>query len=165
MAKEHSFDIVSQLDFQEVDNAVNQAIREVNVRYDLKDSNCKLNLDKKNREITITAPDEFKLRSVIDILQSKLIKRDISLKALKYQKITSGLGGTASLKIDLVDGLSQESTKAISKIIKSAKAKVKVKIENNSIRASSQSKDALQQIIRFIKEEDLDIPLQFVNYR
>ncbi len=165
MAKEYSFDIVSQLDFQEVDNAVNQSIREVSVRYDLKGSNCKLNLDKKNREITITAQDEFKLKSVLDILQSKLIKRDISLKALKYEKITSGLGGTASLKIDLVDGLSQENTKAIGKIIKSAKAKVKVKIESNSLRASSQSKDALQQVMRLIKEEDLDIPLQFVNYR
>ncbi len=165
MVKEHSFDIVSRLDFQEVDNAINQARREISVRYDLKNIRSKLVFDKKNKEVEISAPDEFKLKSVVDILQSKLVKRGISLKALKYRKVLPSLGGTVSLRIDLIDGVSSEKSKEIGKVIKSYNPKVKVKVEGDKIRVFSRGKDTLQQIISVIKEKDFDLPLQFVNYK
>lgn len=165
MAKENSFDIVSQIDFQEVDNAVNQTLREIAVRYDLKNTSSKVILDRKDKLVEVTAPDEFKLKSIIDILQSRLVKRDISLKALKFQKIVPSMSGTVSLKIDLINGISDEESRAITKMIKSSKTKVKVKIEGDRLRVSAQSKDILQQAIGLIKEKDWDIPLQFINYR
>ncbi len=165
MGKDFSFDVVSQLDFQEVDNAVNQTAREITVRYDLKNTNSKIALEKKEKKIEITAPDEFRLKSVVDILQSKLVKRNISLEALRFQKVVSSVGGTVSLRIDLIDGLSDEETRAITKSIKKAKYKVKVKIEGDSLRVSSPSKDALQQVMSLVKKENWGLPVQFTNYR
>lgn len=165
MAKENSFDIVSKLDLQEVDNGINQATREINVRYDLKNTKSTLVLDKNKKEIQISAPDEFKLRSVVDVMQSKLVKRGISLKALKYQKVVLSLGSTVSLKIDLIDGLPSEKSKEIAKAIRDSKLKVKVQVESEKVRVSGQSKDVLQQVISILKEKDFDLPLQFENYR
>jgi len=165
MAKENSFDIVSELNMQEVDNGVNQAVREISVRYDLKDSKSKISLDKTKKEIEIVSPDEFKLKSIMDVLQSKLFKRGISLKVLKYQKVVSSLGGTVSLKVDLVDGLPSEKCREIAKLVRDSKLKVKVQVEGEKVRVSSPSKDILQQVMGIIKEKYFDIPLQFVNYR
>ncbi len=165
MAKDNSFDIVSELDMQEVDNGVNQTVREISVRYDLKDSKSKVALDKTTKQIEIVSADEFKLKSIMDVLQSKLFKRGISLKALKYQKVVSSLGGAVSLKVDLVDGLPTEKCKEISKLVRDSRLKVKVQVEGEKVRVSSPSKDALQQVMGIIKEKDFDIPLQFVNYR
>ena len=165
MAKENSFDIVSELNMQEVDNGVNQAVREISVRYDLKDSKSKISLDKTKKEIEIVSPDEFKLKSIMDVLQSKLFKRGISLKVLKYQKVVSSLGGTVSLKVDLVDGLPSEKCREMAKLVRDSKLKVKVQVEGEKVRVSSPSKDILQQVMGIIKEKDFDIPLQFVNYR
>lgn len=165
MAKENSFDIVSELSLQEVDNGVNQAMREISVRYDLKNSRSRIDLDKEKKEIQISAPDEFKLKSVVDVLQSKLVKRGISLKALKYQKVVPSLGGTVSLKVDLIDGLPSEKCREIGKMIRDSKLKVKVQVEGEKVRVSSASKDLLQQVIGIIKERDFDLPVQFVNYR
>ena len=165
MSKEFSFDVVSELDFQEVDNAVNQTTREIAVRYDLKNSNSKIVLDKKSKHIEIGSQDEFKLKSVVDILQSKLVKRSISLEALRFQKVVSSLGGSVSVTIDMVDGLSDEETKAITKSLKRNKYKVKVKIDGDRLRISSQSKDSLQEAMGFIKSESWGVPLQFTNYR
>ena len=135
------------------------------MRYDLKNTNSKVVLDRKEKLVEVTAPDEFKLKSIIDILQSKLVKRGISLKALKFQKVVPSTSGTISLKIDLINGISDEESRAITKMIKSSKTKVKVKIEGDRLRVAGQSKDILQQAIGLIKERDWDIPLQFVNYR
>lgn len=165
MAKEHSFDIVSVLDMQELDNAVNQTTREIHVRYDLKNTNSKVVLDKNTKQVHVAAADEYRLKSVVDVLQSKVIKRGISLKALKYQKVVPSLGGAVSLNIDVVDGLSSEKAREVAKVIRDTKLKAKGQVEGEKVKVSSPSKDVLQQLIKVFKEKDFDIPLQFVNYR
>jgi len=165
MAKECSFDIVSQLDLQEVDNGVNHAMREISVRYDLKNSKSNVEFDKKEKEIRISAPDDFKLKSVIDVLQSKLVKRGISLKAIKYGKVTSALGGTVSVNAELINGMSSEKCREIAKVIREEYPKCKVQVEGEKVKVASKSRDVLQQVIALLKEKDFDIPIQFINYR
>ncbi len=165
MAKENSFDMVSEVDIQEVDNAVNQTLREVKTRYDLKKSYCELLLSKKEGEITILTESDFVLKSVSDILKSKFVKRGISLKALQAGQVESALGGRVKQKFDIVQGISQDVAKGINKIIKEKKIKVKVQIEDNKLRVFSKSKDALQEAVSLIKSNDFPIPIQFRNYR
>lgn len=165
MAKECSFDIVSQLNLQEVDNGVNHAMREISVRYDLKNSKSKIEFDKKEKEIRISAPDDFKLRSVIDVLQSKLVKRSISMKAIKYGKVTSALGGTLSVNAELIDGMPSEKCREIGKTIRKGFPKCKVQVEGEKVKVVGKSKDVLQQVVSMLKEKDFGIPLQFINYR
>jgi uncharacterized protein YajQ (UPF0234 family) len=163
MAKENSFDIVSEVNIQEVDNAIQQAKREIETRYDFKGSVS--DISREDQQLTIISDDEYKLNSVVDILQSKLIKRDVSLKALNYGKVEPAAGGTVRQKIDLVNGIEQEHAKKINKMIKEAKLKVQVQIQGEQLRVSGKSRDDLQKVIQMLKEADLDIPLQFVNYR
>ncbi len=166
MAKDCSFDVVSEFDRQELVNAVDQVKREVSSRFDLKDSNSDINLDS-DKSITITTNDEMKLRNIYDILQSKLVKRNLSIRILDPQPVENALGGNVRQVYKLKKGLTQELAKKISSDIKDMKIKVQPSIQGDSVRVSGKDKDDLQMVIRMLKqnEEKYDYPLQFTNYR
>lgn len=165
MASNHSFDIVSEIDFQEVDNAINQTIKEVHQRYDLKDSRTEIILNKKEKTISINTKDEYTLKQSIDILQTKFIKRGISIKALKYKEPEPAAGGRVKQIIDLQSGISKENAKLITKMIKDSKIKVNAQIQDEQIRVTGSKIDDLQSIIKLIKDADLNFPVQFTNYK
>lgn len=165
MAKQSSFDIVSEVDLQEIDNAVNQTLKEIGTRYDLKSSNTEISLDKTAGSLTVTTNDDFTLKAVRDVLESKLVKRGVSLKALDYGKKEDAAGGRARQTASIVQGVSSEKAREIVKKIKDKKMKVQAAIEGEKIRVSGKNKDDLQEVIVFIKSEDFGIPLQFTNYR
>lgn len=165
MAKESSFDVVSTVDMQEVDNAFQQAKRELSQRYDLKDSGATISLDKAKRTLTVAAPSDFVARQVIDVIGSKLIKRGIDLKAVSWDAPQAASGGTVRVLGHIVEGIDQATAKKINKDIKDQKLKVKVTIEADKLRVSSASKDALQTVIQFLRDQDYGQPLQFTNYR
>jgi cyclic-di-GMP-binding protein len=165
MAKESSFDVVSQLDLQEVDNAVNQTAREVATRYDLKGSGSTISLDRQNGEIHLESAAEFHLKAVIDVLQSKLVHRKISLKAVSYGKVEPASGGTVRQTLSLVQGIDQDHARALAKSLKDSKLGVRTQIEGEKLRVFAKKRDTLQEAIALMKEEDVDIPLQFTNYR
>lgn len=165
MAKDSSFDVVSEVDFQEVDNAVNQAIKEIQNRYDLKSSGSQVELDKDKTKFTITTDSDFTLKSVSDVIESKFIKRSISLKALDYGKIEQASGGKVRQEVSILHGIPTEKAKEIVKIIKDTKIKVQSQIEGGKLRISGKNKDDLQSCITLLKEKDLGLPLQFTNYR
>lgn len=162
-AKDNSFDVVSKIDMQEVNNAVNQTIKEIQQRYDFKGSKSTVTLNED--KITIISDDDFKLRSVIDILQSKMVKRNVSLKALEYGKIEAAAGDTVRQVITLQSGISKEKAKDITKLIKESKLKVQAQYQDDQVRVTGKSKDDLQQAIQLLKERDLGIDLQFINFR
>jgi len=162
-AKENSFDLVSQVDRQEVDNAVNQALKEIHTRFDFKGSKSNITYDQE--QITLVADDEFKLRNVVEILEGKLVKRGISLKALKYGKIEKAAGDTVRRRADLVQGIDKERAKAIIRLVKDSKLKVQASFQGDLVRISGKNRDDLQAVMRLIKEQDFDIPLQFINLR
>lgn len=163
MAKEASFDIVSHVDMQEVRNAVNQAVREIESRFDFKGSKSSIEL--KDGEILLIGDDEYKLNAVNDVLQSKLIKRQISPKSLQYGKIEPAAGGTVRQTVKPVQGIDQENAKKIVKLIKDSKIKVQAAIQGDQVRVSGKSRDDLQAVIQLLKKQDLPIELQFTNYR
>lgn len=163
MASECTFDIVSQYDEQELANALDQARREVSTRYDLKDTNTEIELEKKT--LTITTASEFTLKSVMDILESKLVKRNLSLKILKPNKIENAAGGTVRQKFELQQGINQDLAKDISKIIRDKNPKVRAQIQGDMLRVAGKSRDDLQSVIATLKDKDFSVPLQFVNYR
>ncbi|SCZ08427.1 YajQ family cyclic di-GMP-binding protein [Alkaliphilus peptidifermentans] len=163
MAKDSSFDIISKVDLQEVDNAVNQTAKEISQRFDLKDTNTSIELG--NEEITISADDDFKLRNVIDILQTKMTKRNISLKALEYGNVEKSLGGRVKQIIKLKQGIEKDEAKLITTTIKNSKIKVQASIQGDSVRITGKNKDDLQEAIQLLKSADLPFPLQFDNYR
>lgn len=165
MATNHSFDLVSEIDFQEVDNAINQALKEIQQRYDLKDSKTEINLLKKEKQITINTKDDYSLKQSFDILQSKFIKRGISIKALKPHDAEPAANGRLKQIIDLQSGISKENAKLVTKMIKDSKLKVNAQIQDEQIRVSATKIDDLQAIIKLIKEADLDFPVQFTNYK
>lgn len=165
MAKEQSFDVVSQVDLQEVDNAVQQAIKELQTRYDLKDSGSSITLDKHAATVTIAAPSDFVANQVIDMLNTKLVRRDIDLKALSWGKHEAASGGTVRIVAKIINGIDAELCRKINKDIKEQKYKVKVQIEGDKVRVFSASRDALQEVIAFLKQQEYGIPLQFTNYR
>jgi uncharacterized protein YajQ (UPF0234 family) len=165
MADEHTFDIACELDMQEVLNAVTQAEKEIGQRFDFKGSKSSIELDKGKALITLVSDDEFKLKSVIDILQSKLVKRGISLKALTYGKIEQAAGSTVRQVITLQQGIPQDKAKEIVKIIKDTKLKVNAEIQKDQVRVRGKKIDDLQTLMALIKEKDLGIHLQFTNYR
>ncbi|MDO8885434.1 YajQ family cyclic di-GMP-binding protein [Candidatus Oleimmundimicrobium sp.] len=165
MAKENSFDIVSEIDMQEVDNAINQTIKEIKTRYDLKKSYSEVILNKKESEIVIIAESDFVLKNISDVLKQKFVKRGISLKALSAGKVEPAISGRVRQKFDIVQGISQEIAKKINKFIKEKKIKVKVQIEDNKLRVFGKNKDQLQEAIALVKSSDFSIPLQFQNYR
>lgn len=165
MAKDSSFDVVSEVNMQEVDNAFQQATRELSQRYDLKDSGATIELSKSDKLFTLHAPADFVARQVIDILSSKLIKRGVDVKTVSWDDPQAASGGTVRLIGRIVEGIDQATAKKINKDIKDQKLKVKVTIEADKLRVSSTSKDALQQVIAFLREQDYGQPLQFTNYR
>ena len=165
MAKDNSFDIVSTLDLQEIDNAVNQTGKEADTRYDLKATATEIEFDRSGGKITINSADEFALRSVYDVLSSKLVRREISLKALVPGKVETAPNSRVRQAIDLVQGISSEKAKEINRLIKDSKIKVNVAIEGDKLRVTSKSRDYLQEAINLVKESKMDIPLQFINFR
>ena len=163
MAQEFSFDIVSKTDMQEVANAIQQAQKELATRFDFKGSKSSIELA--NDEIVLISDDEGKLRSVRDIVESKLVKRKVSLKALDYDKVEAAAGGTVRQRAKIVQGIESEKAKAIVRTIKDAKLKVQVSIQSDQVRVVGRSKDDLQKAIALVREQDYGIPLQFTNYR
>ena len=166
MAKDASFDIVSEFDKQELVNAIDQVRRELTTRFDLKDSNSNIEIVE-DKAINITTNDEMKLKNIYDILQSKLVKRNLSLKILDPQKVENALGGNVKQEIKLKKGLTTELAKKIVAMIKDTKLKVQASIQGDSVRVTGKSRDDLQDVIKAVraKEEEIDAPLQFTNYR
>ena len=166
MAKDSSFDIVSEFDKQELVNAVDQVKRELTTRFDLKGSNSDVNLDA-DKSITITTSDDMKLRNIYDILQSKLVKRGLSIKILDAQPVENALGGNLRQVYNLKKGLTQELAKKIVADIKNSKIKVQASIQGDQVRVTGKSRDDLQEVIAMLRknEESYDYPLQFTNYR
>lgn len=163
MAKDASFDVVSVVNMQEVDNAVNQTNKEISQRYDFKNSKSQVSIE--GEELKVIADDDFKLRSVIDILQSKLIRRQVSIKNLEYGKAEEASGGTIRQIIKIKQGIETELAKKIVKDIKNSKIKVQAQIMNDQVRVSGKNRDDLQAVIALLKEQDYNIELQFTNYR
>ena len=163
MAKDASFDIVSEFDMQEMDNAINQTKKEIITRYDFKGSKAEVNLTKET--ITLTAENDSKINAMVDILQSKAIKRGLSLKIFDYGKIETTAGSMVKQVITLKQGINQDIAKKIVKEIKESKLKVQSAIQGDVVRVTAKNIDDLQTVITLLREKDLDIPLQFINYR
>ncbi|MBE1446473.1 YajQ family cyclic di-GMP-binding protein [Paenibacillus sp. OAS669] len=163
MSSESSFDIVSKMDMQELNNAINQAEKEIANRFDFKNSKSKISLEKE--ELVVVSDDEFKLQNVLDILHSKMAKRGISLKNLEYGKIEGASASTVRQKIKLKQGIDQDNAKKINILIRDSKLKVKSQIQGDQIRVTGKSKDDLQQIIQLLRKADLPLELQFMNFR
>jgi cyclic-di-GMP-binding protein len=161
---ENTFDIVSKIDLQEVSNAIQQAMKEVTTRFDLKDSKSSIALEGKDA-IILHSIDEYKLKAINDILQAKLVKRGISLRGLTYAAIESALGATAKQKITLQQGIPMEKAKAIVQLIKNSKKKAQASIQGDLVRVSGKDRDTLQEIIALLKQQDFGIDMQFTNYR
>jgi cyclic-di-GMP-binding protein len=161
---ENSFDIVSKVDMQEVSNAVQQALKEIHTRYDLKDSKSDIQLDAKE-ELVLTSADEYKLKAVTDVLQGKLVKRGVSLKSMTYGVIEPAAGSTVRQKVTLQQGVAIEKAREIVKLVKNSKLKVQASIQGDFVRVSGKDRDTLQQIIALLKQSDFGIDMQFTNYR
>jgi hypothetical protein len=166
LADASSFDIVSEVDLQEVDNAVNQALKEVGQRYDFKGSKTTIELKRSEKEVHLASDDEGRLKAVVEILQGRLVKRGISLKALEYQKVEQAFGGTARQVIKVVCGLPAEAAKDLVRRIKDSRVRVQASIQENKVRVSGKSKDDLQAVIQMLRgDAEIKVPLQFNNYR
>jgi cyclic-di-GMP-binding protein len=163
MAQQNSFDIVSQVDRNEIGNAINQTLKEVRQRFDFKGSNANVALEEK--ELLLTAEDETKLRNMNDILQQKLVRRGVPLKALNYGTVEPAAGGTVRQRAQIQQGIPQEKAKDIVKLIKDSKVKVQASIQGDTVRVSGRDRDTLQQVITTLKARDFGINMQFTNYR
>jgi uncharacterized protein YajQ (UPF0234 family) len=162
---EHSFDIVSRVDLQEVSNAVHQAMKEIGQRFDFRGSKSSIELDRTTNEIRIVSDDEYRLKSVADILQGKLVKRGVPLKSLNYGKTESALSGTVRQVITLQQGIPADKAREIVKMIKEQKLKVQTEIQKDQLRVRAKKIDDLQSVMAFLKEKDLGIHMEYVNYR
>lgn len=165
MADESSFDVVSKINLQDADDAVNAANREMAVRFDFRGSISKIVLDKKKAELTLESDNEGKLKSVIDILQSRFVKRGIDLKALDFQKLELATGQSVRQVAKLIQGIPSDKAKQMVADIKASKLKVTASIQAEQVRIVSKSRDTLQEVIALLKGKDYGIPLQFTNYR
>ena len=162
---DNSFDIVSKIDLPEVGNAVQQAIKEVQQRFDLKDSRSSIELREKENKILLASQDEFKLKAVTDVLQAKLVKRSVPLKGLTYGPITPASGSTVRQEITLQQGIVIEKARDIVKVIKDSKKKVQASIQGDFVRVAAKDRDTLQEIIALLRGHDFGIDMQFTNYR
>jgi hypothetical protein len=160
---ESSFDVVSSVDLQEVKNAIGQAMKEITTRFDLKGTGSEVTLT--GEEITLSSSDDFKLKAVRDVLEERLVKRSVPLKALTYGAIEKALGATARQKVTLQKGIPSDKAREIVKVVKGTKLKVQASIQGDQVRVSGKNKDDLQTIIRVLKGTDLGIDMQFTNYR
>jgi uncharacterized protein YajQ (UPF0234 family) len=165
MAKDNSFDVVSEVDLQEVDNAFQQTQKELVQRYDLKDSGATIEFSKADKTFTLHAPSDFVAKQVIDVLNTKLIRRQIDLKSVTWADSQAASGGTVRIVGSLVMGIEADLARKINKDIKDQKFKCKVQIEGEKLRVSAPVRDVLQSVIAFLKDQDYGIPLQFTNYR
>lgn len=163
MAQDYSFDVVSQFDRQELVNAVNQAQREISTRYDFKDTGASIELGED--EITLQGPSDFKLKAMVDVLQGKFVKRNLSLKILKPGPIEPAARGSVRQKLELQEGIDDELARSLVKQIKQISPKVQPRIQGDLIRVSSREKDLLQTVIQTLKAQETSVPLQFINYR
>jgi uncharacterized protein YajQ (UPF0234 family) len=164
MASENSFDVVSKIDLQEVANAIQQALKEIHTRFDLKDSKSNISMEGKEA-IVLSSADEYKLKAVTDVLQNKLVKRQVPLKGLQYQAIEPAAGSTVRQKITLQQGIPIEKAREIVKLIKDSKLKVQASIQGDTVRVSGKDRDTLQQVIGMLRNKDFGIDMQFTNYR
>ena len=164
MAAENTFDIVSKVDLQEVSNAIQNALKEIHTRFDLKDSKSEIMLEGKDA-IIMSSADEYKLKAVNDILQGKLVKRGVPLKALTYGVVEPAAGSRARQKITMQQGIPTEKAREIVKVIKDSKKKVQAAIQGDTVRVSGKDRDTLQEIIALLKGRDFGIDMQFTNYR
>jgi hypothetical protein len=160
---ESSFDVVSSVDLQEVKNAISQAMKEITTRFDLKATGSDVSLT--GEEIVLASSDEFKLKAVRDVLEERLVKRGVPLKALTYGTVESALGGTTRQKVSLQKGIPSDKAREIVKVIKGAKIKVQAAIQGEQVRVSGKNRDDLQAVIKLLKSTDLGIDMQFTNYR
>jgi hypothetical protein len=165
MAQENSFDVVSKVDLQEVQNAVQQASKEIVTRFDFRGSKSKIEWNEKELELTLTSDDEHKLKSVVDILETKLVKRGIAVKSLDFQKVEPAAGATVRQAVKVQQGIPIEKARAIVKAIKDSKIKVQASIQADQVRVAGKSRDDLQSVIALLRGEDYGLPLQFLNYR
>ncbi|OGW78048.1 MAG: YajQ family cyclic di-GMP-binding protein [Omnitrophica bacterium GWA2_52_8] len=165
MAQQYSFDIVSEIDLQEVDNAVNQALKELSTRFDFKGSKSTVEFLKTDKKIRLTADDDMKLRNLQDILKTRIAGRKISMKALDFKPAEKAFEGTLRQDVTLISGIEQDHSKQIVRAIKDAKLKVQASIQGEQVRVTSKSKDDLQTAIQLVKSMPLSIPVQFTNYR
>ena len=162
---DNSFDIVSKIDLPEVGNAVQQAVKEIQQRFDLKDSRSSIELREKENKILLASSDEFKLKAVTDILQAKLVKRSVPLKGLSYGVITPAGGSTVRQEITLQQGIAIEKARDIVKTVKDSKKKAQASIQGDLVRVSAKDRDTLQEIIALLRGHDFGIDMQFTNYR
>ena len=164
MADNYSFDITSKVSWQEVKNAVDQTTKEIRQRFDLKDTKSTIELNEE-KGVILKANDEYTLKAVTDIFQSKLVKRGVSLKALVYEKLEKALGDTVRQEVTILQGIESDKAKEIAKAIRDAKFKVQTQIQGDQLRVIGKDKDQLQDVISFAKSNDFGIDLQFTNYR
>lgn len=165
MPDTYSFDIVSEVNLQEVDNAINQARKEIAQRYDFKDSKSSIEFNQKEKVLTIVSDDDYKLKSVIDILQNKFIKRGVPIKALDYGTVEPAANSTVRQIVKLRVGIDKENAKMLVKMVKDSKLKVQAQIMDDQVRVSGKNKDDLQSVIKLVQNADLKFATQFTNYR
>jgi cyclic-di-GMP-binding protein len=162
---DNTFDVVSKIEMPEVGNAIQQALKEIHQRFDLKDSHSNIELNEKDNKITLASKDEFKLKAVIEILEGKLVKRKVPLKGLSYGQVTPAAGATVRQEITLQQGISTEKAREIVKTIKDSKLKAQASIQGDFVRVSSRDRDILQNVIKLLRDTDFGIDMQFTNYR
>jgi uncharacterized protein YajQ (UPF0234 family) len=162
---DNTFDVVSKIELPEVSNAVQQAIKEVQQRYDLKNSHSSIELNEKDLKILLQSQDEFKLKAVVDILQQKLVKRQVPLKGLTYGVMTPAAGSTVRQEISLQQGIAIEKAREIVKVIKDSKKKVQASIQGDFVRIAGKDRDTLQEVMALLRQTDFGIDVQFTNYR
>ena len=165
-SKDHSFDVVSEVNLQEVDNAVTQAKKELAQRFDFKGSDSSIELDKTEKTITLKTENEYRLKTLVDLLQTKCVKRGVSLKAIQFQKIESGMvGGSVKQVAKIQNGIPSEQAKEIVKHIKELKLKVQPQIQAEQVRVQAVKIDDLQAVIAALRQKNFDVDLQFINFR
>jgi cyclic-di-GMP-binding protein len=162
---DNTFDVVSKIEMPEVVNSIQQALKEIHQRFDLKDSHSNIELNEKDNKITLASKDEFKLKAVIEILEGKLVKRKVPLKGLSYGEVIPAAGATVRQEITLQQGISTEKAREIVKRIKDSKLKAQASIQGDFVRVSSRDRDILQNVIKLLRDTDFGIDMQFTNYR
>ncbi len=162
---DNTFDIVSKIDLAEVNNAIQQTRKELTTRYDLKNSKSEVNLNEKDSKVELASQDEFKLKAVIEILEQKMVKRQIPLKGLSFGTITSAAGSSVKQEISLQQGIPIEKAREIVKAIKDSKKKVQASIQGDVVRVSGKDRDSLQEVMSLLRSHDFGIDMQFTNYR
>jgi len=162
---DNSFDVVSQIEMPEVNNAIQQAMKEITTRYDLKDSKTRIELNEKDKKIAISSADDFKLKASTEILQSKMVKRGVPIKNLTYGAVQPSAGASVKQEVTLTSGIPIEKARDIVKKIKDSKLKVQAAIQGDLVRVSGKDRDTLQQVIQLLKGSDFSIDLQFINFR